>query len=91
MAIENRAPWAVIACLTMLLGACAQAPSPQSVSAGPAEASECRTASAAIRFDFAGASGATCAILGERDFALLVTPEHAPPINPSPWYAFRYE
>jgi hypothetical protein len=22
---------------------------------------------------------------------VLVTPEHAPPINPSPWYAFRYE
>lgn len=22
---------------------------------------------------------------------MLVTPEHGPPINPSPWYAFRYE
>ena len=29
-------------------------------------------------------------MLGERAFALLITPEHAPPINPSPWYAFRY-
>lgn len=29
-------------------------------------------------------------MLGEREFAILVAPEHAPPINPSPWYAFRY-
>ncbi len=28
--------------------------------------------------------------MGEREFAILVTPEHVPPINPSPWYAFRY-
>jgi hypothetical protein len=30
-------------------------------------------------------------VTGERDFTLLVTPEHFPPINPSPWYAFRYQ
>ncbi|MFZ9396732.1 MAG: M14 family metallopeptidase [Erythrobacter sp.] len=30
-------------------------------------------------------------IHGEREFSVLVTPEHLPPINPSPWYAFRYE
>ncbi|MXP29561.1 hypothetical protein GRI58_12100 [Porphyrobacter algicida] len=28
--------------------------------------------------------------MGEREFALAIGPEHAPPINPSPWYAFRY-
>jgi predicted deacylase len=26
----------------------------------------------------------------ERTLSILVTPEHLPPINPSPWYAFRY-
>jgi hypothetical protein len=41
-------------------------------------------------FDFDGAPPLACAVTGERDFTLLVTPEHAPPINPSPWYAFRY-
>ena len=29
-------------------------------------------------------------IEGPRSFSLLIGPEHAPPINPSPWYAFRY-
>ncbi|WP_161595928.1 M14 family metallopeptidase [Flavisphingopyxis soli] len=29
-------------------------------------------------------------IEGERSFSLVIAPEHAPPINPSPWYAFRY-
>ena len=53
--------------------------------------SSCATASARIAFDFDGASNSTCAILGDREFAILVTPEHAPPINPSPWYGFRYE
>lgn len=42
-------------------------------------------------FDFEAASASACAIDGERAFTVLVTPEHAPPINPSPWYAFRYE
>lgn len=28
---------------------------------------------------------------GEREFSIFVSPEHAPPINPSPWYAFRYK
>ena len=51
----------------------------------------CRTASASLHFDFPGASASACAVTGESDFAVLVTPEHAPPINPSPWYAFRYE
>ncbi|KLE33861.1 M14 family metallopeptidase [Aurantiacibacter luteus] len=52
---------------------------------------ECRTASAVVAFDFEGASRSRCSIDGERAFTVLVSPEHAPPINPSPWYAFRYE
>ena len=43
-----------------------------------------------LEFDFPGASPARCVIEGERQFSLVITPEHAPPINPSPWYAFRY-
>ena len=45
---------------------------------------------ARIAFDVETAPRSTCAVLDEREFAILVTPEHAPPINPSPWYAFRY-
>lgn len=51
----------------------------------------CATPEAAIAFDFPGASPARCVIEGPRDFALIIAPEHAPPINPSPWYAFRYQ
>jgi hypothetical protein len=70
------------------LGGCAATPSPGLLasSANPG----CATASASIAFDFETAPHSACAILGERAFAILITPEHAPPINPSPWYAFRY-
>jgi hypothetical protein len=76
-----------------MLGGCASVPPPAPAFTGDAGApgSGCRTASAAIAFDFDGASSSACAVTGERSFAILVTPEHAAPINPSPWYAFRYE
>lgn len=50
----------------------------------------CSTGSARISFDFEFASISRCMIHGEREFSVLMTPEHLPPINPSPWYAFRY-
>lgn len=99
MGIASRYVWAGPA---LLVGACASAAPPpagiapsaeadavagaRAVVAGPA----CRSASASIDFDFDGAAALVCAVTGERAFSLLVTPEHAPPINPSPWYAFRY-
>ena len=79
------------ALLVLATGACAHAPLPEPVATVVAETGACRTVSASLHFDFAGASASACAVTGERDFTLLVTPEHAPPINPSPWYAFRYE
>ena len=79
------------AALAMTLGAAAQAQSPTVDPVAAATGRECRTASAMIAFDFDGASTSACTIIGEREFAVLVTPEHAPPINPSPWYGFRYE
>ncbi len=85
MGISLRYLWAGLA---MMLGACAQTPPPASVAVTD---SACRTASVMLAFDFDGASPARCAVTGERAFTLLITPEHAPPINPSPWYAFRYE
>ena len=85
MGISLRYLWAGLA---MTLGACAQTPPPASVAVTD---SACRTASVMLAFDFDGASPARCAVTGERTFTLLISPEHAPPINPSPWYAFRYE
>lgn len=53
-------------------------------------AGRCATADLVIRFDFEGASPGRCTINGSRSIELLIQPEHPPPINPSPWYAFRY-
>ncbi|WP_336987248.1 M14 family metallopeptidase [Altererythrobacter aquiaggeris] len=77
---------------SLLAGACADTPRPTG-GAGQisATAAVCRTESVTIAFDFEGASQSRCAIEGERSFSILVTPEHAPPINPSAWYAFRYK
>lgn len=84
-------PFAALLALTLATGGVAHAPPPEpSVPPVPA-ASSCRTDTAQLAFDFPGAAAAACAITGARDFTLLITPEHAPPINPSPWYAFRYE
>lgn len=81
--------------LALVTGGCAYAPAPAPVAvpAPPvavAASAACRSPAASIHFDFDGAGQARCAVTGARDFTLLVTPEHAPPINPSPWYAFRY-
>lgn len=70
------------------LGGCVTAPPPGHPATGEAG---CSTPVARIAFDVETAPQSTCAVLGARAFAILVTPEHAPPINPSPWYAFRYE
>ena len=77
--------------LAIMLGACVPVHPPALDAVPVASVSECRTAAARIAFDFDGASASACAIDGERAFTVLVTPEHAPPINPSPWYAFRYD
>ncbi|PKP64342.1 MAG: hypothetical protein CVT85_11205 [Alphaproteobacteria bacterium HGW-Alphaproteobacteria-7] len=88
--MEMSMRYLLVAMAVMLgVGAQAQPPAPSVDTIVPAN--ECRTPSAMIAFDFDGASASACAILGEREFAVLVSPEHAPPINPSPWYAFRYE
>ena len=78
---------------TLALGGCAvgqSALSPQHRAPVFAAAPGCSTDEVAISFDFEGAAPARCVIGGPRTIALLIGPEHAPPINPSPWYAFRY-
>lgn len=66
--------------------AVAQPPAPMS----KPTLSGCQTAQGSVHFDFEGASRSTCYVEDERTLSILVTPEHLPPINPSPWYAFRY-
>lgn len=91
MGIAWRYVWAGLA---LLAAGCASAPPPPAgivALTGPAAAAACKTPSVTISLDFAGAPPLACAVTGARAFTLLVSPEHAPPINPSPWYAFRYK
>ncbi len=69
----------------------AQPPASPTVAAASKPAlSGCRTAQGSVHFDFEGASRSTCQVVDANTISILVTPEHLPPINPSPWYAFRY-
>lgn len=70
--------------------ALAQPPAPSSAPTSKPSLSGCKTAQGSVHFDFEGASRSTCYVEDERTLSILVTPEHLPPINPSPWYAFRY-
>jgi hypothetical protein len=92
MGIAKRYVWAGLA---LLAGDVSATPPPagiaNSMQAVEGEGATCRTPSVSLHFDFDGAPASACAVTGDRDFTLLLTPEHAPPINPSPWYAFRYE
>ncbi len=74
----------------MAMGVQAQTPAPPIASGAVPNTPGCQTAKASIHFDFEGASQSRCVVEGETEFTILITPEHAPPINPSPWYAFRY-
>jgi hypothetical protein len=85
-----RNPIAAILSL-LILGACSAGTPPSFGSLDPVARPGCATKEARIAFDFEGASLSRCVIHGPREFSVLVSPEHAPPINPSPWYAFRYE
>jgi Zinc carboxypeptidase len=75
-------------------GACVQAQLPPPASPPPPDVvagAACRSDGVSLHFDIAGAPSSACSVTGAGEFTVLITPEHAPPINPSPWYAFRYE
>lgn len=68
----------------------AQSSPPASTASSKPTLTGCKTAQGSVQFDFEGASRSACYVEDERTFSIVVTPEHQPPINPSPWYAFRY-
>ena len=78
----------LLAIPVLAAGACSTTPPPPANS--QVQAAGCASSSVVIAFDFDGASQSRCSADGERAFTIVVSPEHAPPINPSPWYAFRY-
>ena len=54
-----------------------------------AKSGDCRIGAVALDGDFEAAGFADCRRIGAADFRLTIAPEAAPPINCSPWYAFR--
>lgn len=77
--------------IALATGACSASVPPPLPPVAHAISSHCSTPFATIAFDFEGASRSRCVIAGDREFRIVISPEHVPPINPSPWYAFRYE
>lgn len=49
----------------------------------------CDTGQYRIDANFSGGNYAACKVVSAREVVLEISPEDAPPINPSPWYAFR--
>jgi len=66
---------------SLLLGACASLPSPAS--------RYCQAEGLLIDAQFEGGSFSSCKIADETTAHLVIRPEDEPPINQSPWYAFR--
>ncbi|WND01750.1 M14 family metallopeptidase [Temperatibacter marinus] len=60
------------------------------VASGPVQAqAACETTDVAIKSDFESARLNGCKIAENGQIHLKITPEDSPPINPSPWYAFK--
>jgi len=55
----------------------------------PIALADCRIGPVTLDGDFEGAGFAECRRLGPSSFYLVIAPEDGPPINCSPWYAFR--
>lgn len=49
----------------------------------------CRYETVTIRSDFSGGRINACEQLSDTHFRLVIAPEDEPPLNPSPWYAFK--
>lgn len=70
--------------MVTLLAACAH-----QIPTGLHYTSPCETEFASLDTDFSGGGMHGCKVLDEQTFLIYVSPEDEPPINPSPWYAFR--
>lgn len=75
---------ALLLVVTTVLAACATGPR---IPAGQA----CVTAAMTVSDSFHGARRGTCMIISAQHVRLDILPEDDPPINDSPWFAFRLE
>ncbi len=80
----RRTKLCIIAIATTLLAACVTHPR-----FPPGTA--CTTENFTISDQFDGARRGICTVISDRHVRLQIVPEDAPPINDSPWFAFRIE
>ena len=77
----------------LVLSSCAQidggSNAPAIASANSTQISRCATADAAIDTNFATGNFADCQVFASNQFRITISPEDAPPINCSAWYAMR--
>lgn len=84
-----RALAAVIGAAGVLSACAGTPPARHPASSAVAAADTCAAAAASMDRDFDTGAFESCEAQGEAAFELTVAPEDAPPINCSPWYAFR--
>lgn len=81
--------------LSVTAAALASSSAPASVTATPAtpvpaaQKTECANRQVRLDTNFPTGAAARCDAVGKRELAVTLTPEDAPPINCSAWYAFR--
>lgn len=54
-----------------------------------AAAGYCESSLALVDDNFSGGNVGACEFTADRSLSIVITPEDAPPINPSAWYSFR--
>lgn len=74
----------IIAAATTLLGACATYPQFP-------PGTDCTTGAFTVSDQFHGARRGTCTVVSDNHVRLQIVPEDEPPINDSPWFAFRVD
>ena len=72
----------------IVLAGCATTDQPQ-VTAVESSQGLCQTNGVVLDTDFPAGNVGACRVTGPNAFTLTITPEDAPPINCSAWYAFR--
>lgn len=78
--------------LALFVSACASRPEAPAAAESlepPVPMTHCASGGVSLDTHFEGGQLGQCSSEGERRFSLVLHPEDAPPINPSPWYAFR--
>lgn len=80
LTVPRRGHWFVVGLAAVLLQACATTPAPFGY---------CEAGGFLIDNQFEGGNFATCSVVADNEARLVIRPEDEPPINQSPWYAFR--